>query len=560
MQMIRDLFRSKKLSAIIADAEREEHRLHRVLGSFDLTMMGIGAIIGAGIFTSIGTAIAGNPDRPGAGPAIVVSLLICAVACVFAALCYAEFAAMIPIAGSAYTYAYATLGETIAWIIGWDLIIEYAVGNIAVAISWAAYFKQLLAGMGLHLPAWICTDLRTGLANPEIAAAAPHLFGVPLIINLPAVVITALITWVLVLGVKESARANNVMVAIKLVIMGLFLVVGARFIRPDNWQPFMEAGWAGVQAGAAIIFFSYIGFDAVTTAAEECRDPKRDLPIGLFASLAICTVIYIGIALVLTGVVPWRELGVADPLAHALAFIDQEWAAGVLSLGAVVAMAAVLLVFQLGQPRIFFSMSRDGLLPRIFSRVHPRYRTPHVTTIWTGIFVMVFSAFASIDEVVELTNIGTLFAFVLVCGGVIVLRHTDPDHPRPFRTPWSPVVPLLGVFSCLYLMLGLPAITWWRFCLWLVAGLDIYLLYGLHHSKLGGGRPRWDIAWRALVAVGATSAAIAWYGRLVLARPGADADTVAFGEHLWWTAGVTTLVQALLALYAVSRPGARNTG
>ncbi len=551
--MLKHLFRIKGVRKIVADSEAETHKLHRALGWFDLTMLGIGAIIGAGIFTSIGTAIAGNADRPGAGPAIVVSLIVCAVACTFAALCYAEFAAMIPIAGSAYTYAYATLGEAIAWIIGWDLIIEYAVGNIAVAISWAAYFKELMRGLGVHIPDWICIDLRTGLNTPEIVGAAPHLFGVPIIFNLPAVLITALITWVLVIGIKESAWANNLMVAIKMVIMGLFLVVGFRFVQPENWQPFWTAGWAGVQAGAAIIFFSYIGFDAVTTAAEETRDPKRDLPIGLLLSLGLCTVVYIGIALVLTGIVPWQELGVADPLAHALAFIHQDWAAGLLSFGAVVAMAAVLLVFQLGQPRIFFSMSRDGLLPRIFSRVHPRYRTPHVTTIWTGVFVMFFSAFASIDEVVELTNIGTLFAFVLVCGGVVVLRAIDPSHPRPFRTPWSPVVPILGILSCLYLMLGLPAITWWRFALWLVAGLDIYLLYGLHRSRLAEGPARWGVSWRALAFLAVASAAIGLYGRSLMARAGTDETDLAFGEHLWWTGLATAGVQVVLGIYALYR-------
>jgi APA family basic amino acid/polyamine antiporter len=611
---MKDLLRIKKLKDILSDSEKEEHKLKRALGWFDLTMMGIGGIIGAGIFTAIGTAIAGNADRPGAGPAIVVSMLMCAVACVFSALCYAEFAAMIPIAGSAYTYAYATLGETIAWIIGWDLIIEYAVGNIAVAISWGAYFKQLMAGLGVHIPGWISTDLRTGLHTPDIVAQAPHLFGIPLIVNLPAVAITAVITWILIIGIKESARANNLMVIIKLLIMGLFLVVGFRYVQPANWHPFWATGWAGVQAGAAIIFFSYIGFDAITTAAEETRNPKRDLPVGLFASLAVSTLIYIGIALALTGIVPWQSLGVADPLAHALALIHQDWAAGVLSFGAVVAMAAVLLVFQLGQPRIFFSMSRDGLLPRIFSRVHPVYRTPHVTTLWTGIFVMFFSAFASIDEVVELTNIGTLFAFVLVCGGVMILRHTNPHHPRPFRTPWVPLLPLwlgvlwllpryvvratdggsrleyllliaiatlgtvfslvgvgalirgrrvpevvktefalAGIAACFWLMRGLPIITWWRFGLWLVAGLDIYLLYGLHRSKLASGPRRWDLSFRSLATLAAAAAAIAAYGHILHGRVGASPEQIAFGGHLFWTAGVTAVLQVLLALIAGSR-------
>src|SRR5262245_14597241 len=437
------LFRTKGVDQITREAEDRDHALKRTLTWVDLTMLGIGAVIGTGIFAAIGTATAGNADRPGAGPAIIVSFVITAVACVFSALCYAEFASMIPIAGSAYTYAYATLGETIAWIIGWDLIIEYAVGNIAVAMSWSSYFNDVLAHtIGKTIPAWLVTDLRTALNTPDVVSQAPHVLGMPIVMNLPAVAIVALVTWVLVIGVKESARFNNVMVGIKILILLLFVVVGFRYVRTENFTPFFPGGWAGVQAGAAIIFFSFIGFDAVSTAAEETRNPKVDIPVGIIGSLFLCTVIYVAVAAVLVGIIPWTQLGIADPLAAALAFIHKDWAAGVVSFGAVVAMTAVLLVFQLGQPRIFFSMSRDGLLPKIFARVHPRYRTPHVTTIWTGIFVAVFAAFASLDEIIQLTNIGTLFAFVLVCLGVMVLRHTDPGRPRPFRMPWCPLLPI----------------------------------------------------------------------------------------------------------------------
>ena len=544
--MLESLFRTKNVDRITREADGAGQGLKRTLGWLDLTMLGIGAVIGTGIFASIGTAAAGNADRPGAGPAIILSFILTAVACVFSALCYAEFAAMIPIAGSAYTYAYATLGEMIAWIIGWDLIIEYAVGNIAVAISWSAYFNDVLKhAFGITIPPWLATDLRTALRTPEILDGAPHLFGFPIVMNLPAVAIVALVTWVLVIGVKESAAVNNLMVGLKLMILALFVFVGFNYVKAEHFTPFFPGGWAGVQAGAAIIFFSYIGFDAVSTAAEETRNPKRDIPIGIIGSLILCTVIYIAVAVVLIGIIPYPELGIADPLAKALSFIGKDWAAGVVSFGAVVAMTAVLLVFQLGQPRIFFSMSRDGLLPRGFARVHPRYRTPHVTTIWTGVFVAVFSAFASIDEIVELTNIGTLFAFVLVCVGIMVLRHSEPDRPRPFRTPWIPLLPiwiallaflpglvaratdwgsrlelgimvgialtgaafsgiglfnkatgrrvpelvktefaLAGVASCIWLMRGLPTITWWRFLGWLAVGLILYALYGYRHSRL----------------------------------------------------------------------------
>jgi basic amino acid/polyamine antiporter, APA family len=502
--MLKQLFRTKSLDRILQDASEPQHQLKRALGAFDVVMLGIGAIIGSGIFATIGTAVAGDLTRPGAGPAIVVSFIFTAIACAFCGLCYAEFASLVPISGSAYTYSYATLGEIVAWIIGWDLIIEYAVGNVAVAIAWAAYFHQLCAGLGWHIPAWLAVDYRSavqaadwvaqsgGTVDPSVALAHeawvthPVIVGIPVIFNFLAVAIVALITWLLIFGVKESARANNIMVAIKLVILAFFIYAGAKFVKTENWSPFMPNGLSGVWVGASLIFFAYIGFDAISTAAEECKRPSRDLPIGIIGSLVVCTVIYIAVALVLTGMVPWNHLGVADPLAAAFAYVHSDFSAGIVAFGAVVSMSAVLLVFQYGQPRIFFSMSRDGLLPDYFAKVHPKHRTPHITTFWTGVAVAVVSAIANINEIVELTNIGTLFAFVLVCVGVIVLRYREPDRPRAFRTPWVPLIPILGIVSCLYLMAGLPSVTWFRFGVWLVLGLVVYFMFGWRKSKVAG--------------------------------------------------------------------------
>lgn len=476
--------------------------MKRALGPIDLISLGIGAIIGTGIFAVIGTAAAGGADHVGAGPGVALSFIITAVACGFCALCYAEFAALVPISGSAYTYSYATLGELVAWIIGWDLIIEYAVGNVAVAIAWAAYFHQLFEGLGVHIPAWLSVDYRSahqaadavakagGAVDPILALQYeawidhPTVAGIPVIFNFLAFAIVGAVTWLLVIGIKESARINNVMVVLKVLILLFFIGVGAMYVKPEHWTPFMPNGFAGVWTGASLIFFAFIGFDAISTAAEECRNPGRDLPIGIIGSLIICTIIYVATAMVLTGVEPWQNLGVADPLASVFAKLGLHWAAGIVALGAVLSMTAVLLVFQLGQPRIFFAMSRDGLLPRYFAKVHPHYQTPHVTTIWTGVVVALLSGIANINEIVELTNIGTLFAFVLVCAGVIILRYTDPDRPRVFRTPFVPVVPLLGMAMCFYLMLGLPWVTWVRFGAWLLAGLVLYFSYGYWHSKL----------------------------------------------------------------------------
>lgn len=497
------IFRRKTLDLIAEDAERStETHLKRSLGAVDLVSLGIGAIIGTGIFAVIGTAAAGGPSHLGAGPGVMLSFVITAIACGFCALCYAEFAALVPISGSAYTYSYATLGEIVAWIIGWDLIIEYAVGNVAVAIAWAAYFHQLFEGLGVHIPAWLAVDYRSAHQAAQAVAAAggtvpldlalpfeawqihPTIMGIPLIFNFLAIGIVAAVTWLLVRGIKESSRANNIMVGLKLVILLFFIGVGAFYVKPANWTPFMPNGFAGVWTGASLIFFAFIGFDAISTAAEECKNPGRDMPIGIIGSLVVCTIIYVATAAVLTGIEPWNQLGVADPLAAVFARLGLDWAAGIISLGAVISMTAVLLVFQLGQPRIFFSMSRDGLLPKYFARVHPKYQTPHVTTIWTGVGVAVVASVANINEIVELTNIGTLFAFVLVCAGVIILRRTDPDRPRVFKTPLVPWVPLMGIAMCIYLMMGLPLVTWIRFGVWLAAGMALYFTYGFWKSHM----------------------------------------------------------------------------
>jgi APA family basic amino acid/polyamine antiporter len=504
-----DLFRVKPLEALLSDTEQPERQLKRTLGPVQLTSLGIGAIVGAGIFSTVGTAAAGGGGHTGAGPALIVSFILVAIACGFAALCYAEFAAMVPVSGSAYTYAYATLGELMAWIIGWDLILEYAVGNIAVAISWSEYFQTLLRGFHLQWPAWLGTDYRSAFqAAQQIADAtasksdvsalgesilrsaqalkdAPRLAGIPLIFNLPAVLIVAFLTWLLVRGIRESATFNTVMVLIKLAVITFFLVVGAFFIDPGNWHPFAPNSVRGITSAASVVFFAYIGFDAVSTAAEETRRPQRDMPIGIIASLVVCTVIYILVAVVLTGMLPWHQFtGAADPLAKAFSVRGMDWTAGIISFGAIFATTSVLLVNQLGQPRIFFSMSRDGLLPKWASRVHPKFRTPHIPTILTGVFVAGLAAVMNINETADVCSIGTLFAFVLVAAGIIVLRYKDPARLRPFRTPWVPLVPIAAIITCGYLMIALPVWAWIRFAGWMLIGLLLYFIYGRWRSRL----------------------------------------------------------------------------
>jgi APA family basic amino acid/polyamine antiporter len=483
----------------IADLQPVEgpHSLKRVLGAGDLIMLAIGAVIGAGIFGAIGTAAAGQtgPDgdviRYGAGPALVFSFLLLGGACALAALCYAELASMIPQAGSAYAYSYATLGELVAWIIGWDLILEYAVGNVAVAISWGDYFTTLLRGLAVELPPWLTTGYRTALlsSNPDINGlieTAPTVVGVPVLVNLPACLIVLAITWLLLRGARESARANRVMVMIKLAALTLFIGVGVMNIDAGNYQPFAPNGFTGIHQGAAIVFFAYIGFDAISTAAEETTNPQRNLPIGILGGLAICTAIYIVVGIVLTGLAPYAELAVADPLSRALELVGYSRVGWVVALGAVVSMTTVLLVFQYGQPRIFFAMARDGLLPGWAARVDPKTRIPWATTLITGLVVAAGSLIGDAAETYDLTNIGTLFAFALVCAGVLVLRVKEPGRPRAFKVPFVWVIAPLGMAACIFVMVGLPWQAWERFVVWLAIGTVIYLAYGYRHSRLRG--------------------------------------------------------------------------
>src|SRR5215472_15262000 len=458
------IFRRKPAAALMTEASGAGSGLKRALGALDLTLLGIGAIVGAGIFVLTGVAAARY-----AGPAIVLSFVVSGFACAMAALCYAEFAAMIPVAGSAYSYSYATMGELVGWIIGWDLVLEYAVGAAAVAVGWSGYLRVILAGLGVQLP-------NSLIHAPGSAPGA--------IIDLPALLIVLLISAILYIGISESARINSIIVTIKLIVVVLVIVIGGFYIRPANWSPFAPMGWGGVMKGAAVIFFAYIGFDAVSTAAEEVVNPNRDLPLGILGSLFACTLLYILVAAVLTGMVPATAIDLNAPLASAFVIRGLNAVSGIISLGAVAGMTSVLLVLLLGQSRIFFAVSRDGLLPAAFSKVHPRFHTPYIPTTITAIAVGLTAALLPIQEIAELTNIGTLFAFVLVCAGVWILRHLEPELTRPFRTPLVPLVPVLGMFFCAYLMLSLPAITWIRFFVWMALGLVIYFGYGRFHSRI----------------------------------------------------------------------------
>jgi APA family basic amino acid/polyamine antiporter len=469
--MASPLFRTKSLEQILQDSERPEHRLKKTLTVWDLIALGIGGIIGTGIFVLIGTAVVGDGHRPGAGPGIILSFVLSGLTCAFAALCYAELSAMIPVAGSAYTYSYATLGEFLAWLTGWNLILEYGIACVAVAIGWSGYFNNILKTVGIDLPVW-CTHAPGSVEGG--------------LINLPAAIIVLLVTVLLVVGTKESARTTGLIVLVKVAVILFFIAVGLTAVEPANWSPFMPYGFQGVGAAAAIVFFAYIGFDAVSTTAEEAHNPQRNLPIGIIASLGICTVLYVLVAAVLTGIVPYQRIDIHAPVAEALRMIGFNWGAAAVATGAVAGITSVLFVMMIGQIRVFFAMSRDGLLGPWLSKVHPRFGTPHRATIITGVGVATLAALVPIGAAADMTNIGTLAAFMLVCAGVLVLRKTRPHQSRPFRVPLMPWIPLLGVASCLGLMFFLPAVTWLRYIVWTMVGIVVYFAYSIHHSRLAG--------------------------------------------------------------------------
>ena len=546
--MLNQLFRKKSIAKILHEAEAglgDGHStgLKKVLGVRDLTFFGVAAIIGAGIFSGIGSAASSG------GPGVVFLYIFTAIACGFAALCYAEFASTVPVSGSAYTYSYVAFGEIFAWIIGWDLLMEYAIGNIAVAISWSDYFTRLLHSAGMHIPDWMTMDYMTAKAGATAEAVsawtnAPNLFGLKIVMDIPALLIVALITYIVFVGIKESRSASNVMVIIKLAVIFFVIVLGSVYVNPGNWSPFTPEGFGGIMKGVSAVFFAYIGFDAISTTAEECKNPQRDLPKGMINSLIICTVVYVLLALVLTGMVNYKSLNVGDPLAMVFDAKGLKFISGVVAVSAIIATASVLLVFQLGQPRIWMSMSRDGLLPKIFSRIHPRHGTPSFSTILTGIVVAVPALFLNLGEVLSLTSIGTLFAFVLVCGGVLALEQQKDRPESKFKVPyinsqfiypvlllagiiliwvnvpshftediwtkdtWPMVVfwfiaikmaalafvkrfsliPILGMMSCFYLMAQETHKVWMRFLIWLAIGLCVYFLYSYRNSKLAKGK------------------------------------------------------------------------
>jgi APA family basic amino acid/polyamine antiporter len=492
------LWATKSITALRAEADASgEGGLRRTLGRGGLTAIGIGGIIGAGIFVLTGQAAALH-----AGPAVPVSMVLVGIACAFAGLCYAEMASAVPVAGSAYTYSYATMGELVAWIIGWDLVLEYAAGASTVAVGWSGHLVSLLGLFGITLPAGLttsptvwCTSANVGMAQPGCAHPGLNFTGA--LINLPAVLIVAIISTILVIGIRESARVNNAIVILKVSIVILVAATGLFYINPSNWTPFIAPnagewgtfGWSGVLRGAGLVFFAYIGFDAVSTAAQEAKDPQRDMPWGILGSLAICTVLYVVVSAVLTGMVPYQDLNNAAPTSYALEQVGAPYLIRLLvDVGAVLGLASVILVMLLGQSRVFYSMSRDGLLGRWAGKVHPTFRTPYLSSIYTGIAVAIAAGALPLQLLGQLVNIGTLLAFVLVCAGVWILRHKRPDLERPFRTPLMPVVPIMGMLCCFGLMLTLPADTWIRLVVWLAIGLAIYFWYGRRHSRLQAER------------------------------------------------------------------------
>ena len=479
------VFATKSVEVLQAELAAAD-RLHRVLGPVALTSLGIGAIIGAGIFVMTGLAA-----RDFAGPSLMLSFVIAGTGCALAALCYAEFASMIPVAGSAYTYAYATLGELVAWIIGWDLVLEYAIASCAVAHGWSHYLQAFLALFDVHLPPSLAIDPMS--ATPEVLAGAWHLGPIPIVFDLPAVLIVALLTIVLVVGIKESARLNSLIVALKLGIVLFVIAAGAGYVDTANWTPFFhhEKGISGTFQGAAYVFFAYIGFDSISTHAEEAKNPERDVPIGILVSLGLCTFLYIAVAGVLTGMVPYTSIDIDAPIAHAFASFGLPVATFIIAFGAVAGITSVLLVMMLSQARILLAMSRDGLLPpSFFAAIHPRFRTPHRSTILVGAIIAVVAALLPLKVLAELVNIGTLFAFVVVCASVLIMRYTRPDVPRPFRTPLVPLVPILGMVANLTLMIALGWHNWARLFAWLAIGLAIYAFYGYRHSRLAAATQR----------------------------------------------------------------------
>lgn len=484
--MANKLFTTKSIDRLMRESSGEhdgEHTLKRTLGKTNLVMLGIGAIIGAGIFVLTGAAASQH-----AGPAVVISFVVAGLACAFAGLCYSEFASMIPIAGSAYTYAYATLGEFIAWIIGWDLILEYLFGASTVAVGWSGYMTSFLKDFGIIIPDALCN------APIFYDAATQSYTATGAFLNLPAMAIVGIMTWLLVIGIRESANINNVIVVIKVIVILLFIILGWNYINPENWVPFIpentgtfgEYGWSGVVRAAGIIFFAYIGFDAVSTAAQEAINPQKDMPFGILGSLVVCTILYILVGLVMTGIVPYLQLNNPAPIAVAIDATGDglAWLRPIIKIGALAGLSSVILVMLMGQPRIFFSMSKDGLLPKSFGKVHPKYKTPYITTILTGAVAMLVAGIFPIGLLGELVSIGTLLAFVIVCGGVLVLRYKQPNINRPFKTPFFPLVPILGMLSSLALMYFLPLDTWIRLIVWMALGVIIYFGYSRKHSKV----------------------------------------------------------------------------
>lgn len=496
--IISNALKKKSPDELIATSKKSE--LKKSLNVFDLIVIGIGAVVGTGIFTIIGTAIQGGPEGVGAGPAIIISMVLAAIACVFSALCYSEIAAMIPVAGSAYTYTYATMGEFMAWMVGWILMLEYAIGNITVACAWTGYFVQFLKGFKHLLPAfvinfplWLRNDYRFMLSYCDKYGLDPHsqmpyLFDkIPIAVNLPAIFIVLALTMLLIKGVKESTRFASIMVAVNMFMILSFIAVGAFYVKPENWMPFAPNGFEGVFMGAFLIFFAYIGFDAISTTAEETQNPQRDLPIAILGTLIICTILYVCVALVLTGNVPLGQIDIQAPIAHAMRAIGKDWFAGLISIGALCALTSVLLIYQLGTTRILYAMSRDRFLPKSLRLIHRKFRTPHVLTWISGIVVIVCSLIMDLNISAELCNFGTFTSFIIICIAVLILRKTDPDRPRPFKVPFTPLFPILGILTCgglmLYSMKFLSTSSLY-FPLWLLMGIAIYAGYGYEQKRL----------------------------------------------------------------------------